>query len=154
MHYILEQDAFPHEVLLAMQINKKMSDEKRWKFDTVDFWLKSEKEMHDTFIGISEDDVKTAMENTLEIADKCNASLERGKYLPKYYNIPPNKTEREILAHHIREGARIKGFSRNNQYMTDVQYELDVIDRNGYSGYFLIVQDYVTTARKKRNHSR
>ncbi len=148
VHYIHQQDAFAHEVLLAMQTNKKLSDEKRFSFSTQDFWLKTEDEMFSSLPGLTVDEKTIAINNTIEIVNKCNASLKRDKYLPKYYNIPPNKTERNLLAEHIMKGAKLKGFSTNKDYMLDVQHELDVIDRNGYSGYFLIVQDYVTSARK------
>lgn len=148
VHYIHQQDAFAHEVMLAMQVNKKMSDDKRWKFDTDDFWLKTEKEMFDTLPGLSDDEKLIAINNTMEIVEKCNASLKKDKYLPKFYNVPEGLTERNVLADKIMNGAKAKGFHNNNNYMLDVQNELDVIDRNGYSGYFLIVQDYVTSARK------
>ena len=148
VHYTFETDCFPHEVLLALQLNNKMSDEKRFRFSTNDFWLKSEEEMYETFNGLPHDVVKEAMENTVEIANKCNARIEKGKYLPKYYNVPEGKTERELLVELVMEGARKKGLSTNREFMQEVQNEIDVIDRNGYSGYFLIVQDYVNTARK------
>jgi len=148
VHYIFEKDAFPHEILLALQTNKKMSDEKRWKFSTNDLWLKSTEEMISTFVGLSEEDIFTALNNTKEIADKCHTEITPGKYLPKYYNIPENETERSLLAKEIMKGARNTGFINNSNYMKEVQNELNIIDKNGYSGYFLIVQDYVTTARK------
>lgn len=148
VHYVLESDAFPHEVLLALQINKKMSDEKRWKFPTNDFWLKSEDEMIESFKGLSDEIILEALNNTSLIADKCDAQFYKGKYLPKYYNIPEGQSERSVLAQKIVQGSKDKGFASNISYMKEVQGELDVIDRNGYSGYFLVVQDYVTTARK------
>jgi len=148
VHYILKQDAFAHEVLLALQVNKKMSDEKRMKFDTQDFWLKSEEEMYQSFKNIPSDILTIAMNNTSEIADKCNTFLEKGNYLPKFYNIPKNENERSLLAKEINEGIKTKKYPKSKKYIEDVQHELDVIDRNGYSGYFLIVQDYVTTARR------
>jgi DNA polymerase-3 subunit alpha len=148
VHYAHESDCFPHEVLLALQLNKKMSDEKRFKFDTNDFWLKSEEEMFETFTQLPQDVVIDAMRSTAQIADKCNARIEPGNFLPKYYSIPDGKAERDILVEHTMEGAREKGFASNKEYMKAVQEEIDVIDRNGYSGYFLIVQDYVNIARK------
>ncbi len=148
VHYLLESDAFPHEILLAMQFNKKISDEKRFKFPSNDFWLKSEEEMIETFTGIQQEVIIDAMNNTKEIADKCDASIKKGKYLPKYYDIPEGETERSVLVKKTLEGARQKGFISNKKYMEDVQNEINVIDRNGYSGYFLIVGDYVTSARK------
>lgn len=151
VHYVLKSDWYAHEVLLALQINKKMSDEKRFRFSTQDFWLKSKDEMSDTFTGLSDEVVADALSNTSEIADKCTARFYKGNYLPKYHNIPEGETERTLLAKEIMKGGRKKGFIKNIHYMKDVQNELDVIDRNGYSGYFLIVQDYVVSARKNGN---
>ncbi len=148
VHYIHESDAFAHEILLAMQFKKKMSDEKRFYFATNDLWVKSKEEMVDTFLGLAWDDVIVAMNNTSEIADKCDVTLQPGKYLPKFYNIPDGETERNLLAKEIMQGAERTGFINDTDYMKEVQNELDVIDRNGYSGYFLVVQDYVNTARQ------
>lgn len=151
VHYILEQDAFPHEVLLALQVGKKMSDEKRWRFPTNDFWLKSEEEMINTFIGISEERVLEAMNNTSEIADKCNAEFHPGKYLPSFYDVPEGMSDRQLLVQKTMEGAKRENVSKDKAYMKEVQNEIDVIDRNGYSGYFLVVGDYVTSARRNGN---
>ncbi|RJE47697.1 hypothetical protein A7K50_03350 [Dehalobacter sp. MCB1] len=148
IHYVLKSDAFAHEVLLALQINKKMSDEKRWRFDTQDFWLKSYEEMCSTFTGVSPEDVRVACENTQEIADKCNAEFIKGHYLPSFYDVPEGESERSLLVKHTIEGARREGISKDKEFMHEVQNEIDVIDRNGYSGYFLIVGDYVNTARR------
>jgi DNA polymerase-3 subunit alpha len=148
VHYTYEQDCFPHEVMLAMQIKKKMSDEKRFKFSTNDFWLKSEEEMLSTFDLLPPDIVREALENTKHIADKCNARIEKGNYLPPYYDVPEGKTERSMLVEKVMAGAREMNLNKNKSFMEDVQNEIDVIDRNGYSGYFLIVEDYVNTARK------
>ena len=148
VHYTFESDCFPHEVLLALQLNNKMSDEKRFRFSTNDFWLKSEEEMVETFEGLDPDVVREALATTREIADKCTARIKKGKYLPKYYDIPDGKTERDLLVQRVIEGAREKSLNTDKNFMKDVQNEIDVIDRNGYSGYFLIVQDYVTTAKR------
>lgn len=149
VHYTFESDCFPHEVLLALQLNKKMSEEGRFKFDTNDFWLKSEEEMVETFDALPKELVQQALHNTKEIADKCDARIEKGKYLPRYYDIPEGKTERELLVERTLEGARAKGLITDQNFMKDVQHEIDVIDRNGYSGYFLVVQDYVNSAKSR-----
>jgi len=147
VHYVFEQDAFTHEVLLAIQTNSKMSDKKRWKFDTTDFWLKSYDEMINTFHNIPESEIISALSNTAEIADKCNAEIKVGNYLPKFYNIPEGTTERELLVQRTKEGLIEKGIS-DKQFIKEVQNEINVIDRNGYGGYFLIVQNYVNSARQ------
>lgn len=146
VHYIKESDYFAHEVLLGMQINKKYSDEKRWKFPSNDFWLKTKEEMIETFIDLPIDDVMNAINNTKVIADKCNAYIEKKNYLPVYYDIPEGKTERDLLVEKVTAGAREKEYT---SFLYELQNEINIIDRNGYSGYFLIVQDYVTSARDR-----
>ncbi len=147
VHYVYESDHYPHEVLLAMQVKKKIDDEKRFRFDVDDFWLKSTDEMKSTFNGLNEKDVLNAMNTTERIVEGCNTEIKKDKYLPRFYNIPEGMTERKLLAKEVTKGAKEKRPSK--EFMKDVQYELDVIDRNGYSGYFLIVADYVNSARQK-----
>lgn len=149
VHYTFESDCFPHEVLLAMQTRKKMSDEKRFKFSTEDFWLKSQEEMVTTFDSLPDDVVYEAIMNTKVIADKCHTRIEKGHYLPSFYDVPEGQTERSILASKIMQGARNRGLAKDKDFMRHVQHELDVIDRNGYSGYFLVVQDYVNDAKAR-----
>lgn len=147
VHYTHESDCFPHEVLLALQLNNKMSDEKRFKFDTNDFWMKSEEEMFQTFSLLPHDVVLEAMSNTKHIADKCDARIEKGNYLPQYYDVPKGMTETEVLRELVLSGAELKGFLEDEPFMKEVQNELDCIDRNGFSGYFLVVADYVQSAK-------
>lgn len=149
VHYTFETDHFPHEVMLAMQTKKKMSDEKRFRFDVNDFWLKTTEEMIETFDQLPRDVVETALHNTSKIAERCNARIEKGNFLPTYYDVPEGKTERQLLVERVIKGAKEKGFSTNKEYMQAVQEEINVIDRNGYSGYFLVVADYVSSARRK-----
>ena len=151
VHYTLETDCFPHEVMLALQMNKKMSDEKRFKFDTDDFWLKSEEEMNETFTSLPADIVQTAMRNTRAIADKCAARIYAGKFLPSFYDLPEDKSEGEVLAEMARAGTTARGLDTNEAYVAGIEHELEVIERNGYSGYFLVVQDFVNEQRKLGN---
>ncbi len=149
VHYVFEDDCFPHEVLLAMQMKTKMSNPKRFKFSTDDFWLKSEEEMYETFGSLDKEKVQEAIHNTRKIADKCHARIEKGHYLPSFYDVPEGETERTLLAQAIMKGAKERQLNKDTDFMKALQYELDVIDRNGYSGYFLIVQDYVTSAKER-----
>lgn len=149
VHYTLESDCFPHEVLLAMQVKKKMSDENRFKFPTNDFWLKSREEMVETFEGLPPDVVENALSNTQVIADKCNPRIEKGRYLPKFYDVPEGETQRSILERLVEEGLEKRGYNNDQEYVKDTNNEIDIIDRNGYSGYFLIVQDFVTSAKRR-----
>ena len=152
VHYTYQDDCFPHEVMLAMQVKKKMSDEKRFKFTTDDFWFKSNEEMFETLMStgsLSEEDVIASMENTVKVAEKCIARIEPGRYLPHYYNIPHGMTEGELLAEEAFEGTERRKLNKDKEYVDGIKYELDVIERNGYSGYFLIVQDMVQSAKRR-----
>lgn len=149
VHYSLQGDCIPHEVLLAMQVKKKMSDPDRFKFDTEDFWLKSEKEMYDTFKGVDKKHVEQAIINTSVIAEKCNARINKGKYLPHFYDVQDGETETERLKRNTYEHARKKGLNKDFDFMDAVDEELAVIDEGGYSGYFLIVDDYIRSERER-----
>ena len=151
VHYVYEEDAFAHEVLLALQTNKKMSDEKRFRFSTNDFFLKSEDEMRNTFKELSAELVQQALDNTQEIVDKCTSRIEKGHYLPDFYDVPPWTNQREMLVEKTKQGIVKRGMQNDKPFIAEVQNEIDVIDRNGYSGYFLIVQDYVTSAKAMGN---
>jgi DNA polymerase-3 subunit alpha len=147
VHYIRESDSFPHEILLALQTNKKLSDEKRFKFDVNDFWLKSEEEMMDGLSYLDEVDVLDALNNTAEIVAKCSAKYYKGKYLPKFHTIPEGETERSLLVANTKKGLIKYEMAKDKEYVKATQEEINIIDRNGYSGYFLIVSDYVDAAR-------
>lgn len=145
VHYVLKDDWFAHEVLLALQTHKKMDDPKRWKFPTTDFWLKSEEEMYKGLEYLNDEDIKQSLNNTQEIADKCEACIEVGNYLPKYYDIPNGMSSRELLVEKAKKGIINKQYQ---PFVKDIQHEIDVIDSEGLSDYFLIVQDYINSARE------
>ena len=125
------------------------SKENRFRFETTDFWLRSYEEMVENFVLLPENDIIEGLNRTNEVADKCNARFIPGKYLPKYYDVPEGRTSRDLLVQEVVKGSRIKGHNLNHDYMNAVQDEIDVIDSEGYSDYFLIVQDYVRSARER-----
>lgn len=149
VHYTFEDDCFPHEVMLAMQLNNKMSDEKRFRFSTDDFWLKSEQEMFDTFNSVPNYIAEIAIGNTKVIADKCDARINKGKYLPTYHTLTDGQTEGELLKDITFQGLVERDMYKDEDFRKDVLHELDVIERNGYSGYFLVVQDFVNSAKER-----
>jgi DNA polymerase-3 subunit alpha len=143
-----------HEVLLAIQVNNKMSDPKRFRFTTQDFWLKSEEEMKKELNYLPQYAVDMAINNTKIIADMCNARIEKRNYLPHYHTIPKGKTEEDILRELVTRNYNnkiIPNKKHNKEFYSDVVNELDVISKMGYPGYFLIVQDYVNYARNNPN---
>lgn len=152
VHYTFADDCFPHEVMLAMQVNKKMSDPNRFKFDTDDFWFKNTNEMIETLMAtnsLSDNEIISALQNTIEVAEKCTARIEKGHYLPPYYSVPYGMTEGDLLEEEAFYGIARRGLGSDNDFVSAVRHELDVIERNGYSGYFLITQDMVRSAKQR-----
>ena len=153
VHYVLKEDADIHEVLLALQVGKKMNDEKRFKFPTKDYWAKTNQEMLETFDGYTTEEkivIMEAMLNTSEIGNKCNAKVIKGKFLPVYPHLD-GMTEDDYLAEKTWEGFEKKypkDYPNRGQIRRDIAYELDVISKTGYSGYFINVADYIVDARK------
>lgn len=153
VHYVFKEDAHIHEVLLALQVGHKMNDEKRFKFPTHDYWCKSTKEMAITFVGYNDkesEQIAQAIENTSEIANKCNAEVIKGKFLPHYPHLN-GMSEDDYLAEKTWEGFEKKypvGYPNRGQIRKDIINELQVISKTGYSGYFINVADYIVDARK------
>lgn len=143
-HYVYKEDSFPHEVLLAMQTGKKMDDENRFKFPSNDFWLKSKQEMIDSVSYLNDYDIEKYLQNTIEVAEKCNARIEKGNFLPEFYNLN-GRSSREVLVEYVKEGIAHKEYTGHNK---DIQREINIIDDEGLCDYFLIVQDYINAARE------
>lgn len=154
VHYTYKEDAQIHEALLALQVGHKWSKEDRFKFPTNDYWLKSEDEMLETFIGYTQNELLEIRDaifiNTSEIANKCNAKVIKGNFLP-HYPLLNGLTEDEFLAEKTWEGFEKKyppGYPNRAQIRKDILNELQVISETGYSGYFINVADYIVDARK------
>ena len=152
VHYVLKEDAQIHEVLLALQVGHKMDSEKRFKFPTNDYWCKSLQEMKDTFVGYTSEElimITNALYNTSEIANKCNAKVIKGNFLPHYPKLE-GMSEDDYLATKTWEGFEKKypkDYPNRGQIRMDIAKELDVISKTGYSGYFINVADYIVDAR-------
>lgn len=148
IHYCNKEDSEVHEVLLAIQQGKKMSDPKRWKFNDNEYWLKSEEEM----IEGASNSIPLELINKCflfidEIHEKCNGHmrLKSGNFLPQYEcdNVD-DELERMVYDRY----AELPTTEKNVQFVQELQHELSVIKETGYSGYFLIVQEYVNWAKK------
>lgn len=148
VHYTLKEDYDVHEVLLCIQQKSKMDSEKRWKFEKNDYWLKTEQEIKDYLKYFSDSFIEQGFSFIQEIVDKCDATIESGDYLPKWRN--KSLTEDECLEQLVWEKYGERVVSRkeaNNSFVSDLHKELDVIKQTGYSGYFMIVQEYANWAR-------
>jgi DNA polymerase-3 subunit alpha len=147
-HYLRKEDAEMQSVLQCIAfretLNNRSSAEDGDYFPTSEFYLKSYDEMHKLFGHIEE-----ALENTLEIAEKCDMRLSyRKELLPNY--IPPDKKEPyEYLRELTYEGINKKYKEVTQEIIDRAEYELDVINRLGFVEYYLIVWDFINYAEKQ-----
>jgi DNA polymerase-3 subunit alpha len=141
-HYPNPEDASVHDVFLAIQTGKDIDEEERLTMRQDDFSLVD----YGTIFNLHKD-IPEGIKNTLEIAEKCNLEIELGKLkLPKY---PLPEEETEIV--YLRKLAE-KGISKRNLNFEEIKdrfdYELKIIEKTGFAGYFLIVQDIVNFAKE------
>jgi DNA polymerase-3 subunit alpha len=144
-HYLTREDARPHEVLLAIQTGTNLNDPKRLTFTGDEFYLKSPEEMEACF-----SDMPEALESTAIIADRCEVELDIGRiHLPEY-PLPPGESAGSILRKKAWAGFRERlGGKREPVREERLERELRMIDDMGYSSYFLIVEDFVSHAKKQ-----
>ncbi len=142
-HYLRREDAAAHDVLLAIGTGKDLNDPKRFRFEGTESYVKSEAEMRRLFPG--RDDV---FANTQAIADRCEFDFEKRYFLPAF-PLPEDTTEADLLVRLAEEGARRRyGDTLPPAVRERLDYELGVITKVGYAGYFLIVSDFIRWARE------
>lgn len=145
-HYVKREDADFHDLLLCLQTGKKVGDEHRMKFNSDDYYLKSPAEMRALFA-----DVPEACDNTLKIAERCNVTLEFGKFQMPQFPLPPPYVD---AADYLRDLCKSKLPTRYSPVTEEVtarlNHELRIIHGMGYDGYFLIVHDFIDFARRKK----
>jgi DNA polymerase-3 subunit alpha len=143
VHYLRKEDALYHDILLGVQTNKKMDDPDKMRFPTNEFYFKTREEIEGLFR-----DVPEAIENTLEIADRCNLELTFGKYHIPDYPIPEGETVVSYFRKLVEEGFRKRyGDNPSKEARERLEKELSVIEMMGFPGYFLIVWDVVHFAK-------
>jgi len=144
LHYTFEKDAASHEVLLCVQSGSTIADPKRFKFENNEFYLKTPAQMRDIFKEIPE-----SCDNTLLIAQRCNVTLREGENLLPRFEVPAGETENSWLIKESEKGLAWRmGNSVGENYSERLKYELDVMIKMGFPGYFLVVADLVAHAKK------
>ncbi len=153
-HYLSKDDAFAHEVLLCIGTGKTLGDEKRMKFYSDDFYVKSPDEMRRIFSGYGE-----ALDNTVKIAERINVSLDVSGYHLPNFPVPPGKDLAGYFAEVARAGLerRLKAAAplfaakkkkhEPQEYHDRLQTEIDIIMSMGFPGYFLVVWDFIKYAK-------
>jgi DNA polymerase-3 subunit alpha len=148
LHYTYDRDADAHEVLLCVQSGSTMADPKRFKFDARDFYLKSPAEMR----ALWDAEVPGACDNTLEIAEKIGdySALFASRNLMPQFPVPAGETEETFLRKEVMRGLerRFPGGVPEG-HRKQAEYELDVILKMGFPGYFLVTADLVDYAKRE-----
>ena len=153
-HYLEREDAEAHDALLCIQTGKTVDDSNRMKFPTDEFYFKSREEME-----ASLPDLEEALRNTAWIASRCDFEMEFGKYKYPVFDVPGGKSLEDLLREQAKKGlaSRLKekeesegGITQEavKGYKERLEYELDIICKMGFAGYFLIVSDFIEYARR------
>jgi len=147
-HYGERADYHAHDVLLCVQTGKTISEDNRLKLETDELYVKSAEEMKRGF-----DYCPEAVERTLEIADRCNLEMEFGKYHFPTFAPPKEISLEDYLDELARSGLeeRLHGVTdaaTRKAYEDRLNYELDVIKRMQFPGYFLVVADFINYAKR------
>ena len=142
-HYLRKEDAHMQDVLLCIQTGKTVDDTKRMKFQTQEFYLKSEEQMRELFPNVPE-----AFENTERIAQRCNLEFVFNEYHLPTFPIPDGYTNESYFRKLCMEGFRERYPDEPAQYLERLEYEIGVISRMGYVNYYLIVWDFIRYAKE------
>jgi DNA polymerase-3 subunit alpha len=144
LHYTKHEDSVSHEALLCVQSGSTLADPKRFKFENDEFYLKSAIQMRALFAEIPE-----SCDNTLLIAERCNITMREGENLLPRFTVPQGESEDSWLRKTSQLGLsdRMKG-DIPQAYQLRLDYELEVMIKMGFPGYFLVVADLCRHARE------
>lgn len=150
-HYLDKEDVRAHDVLLCIQTGKTVHDTDRLKFRTDQLYLKSKSEMYSAF-----KDYPGALENTVEIANRCNIEFDYNSYHFPKFETSSNQTVDELFGQKVRDGFKpiFKQIKTKNPdvdkklYVDRIEREISVINSMGFPGYFLIVSDFIRYAKE------
>jgi len=143
VHYLTREDFEAHDVLCCIATRARVDEENRFKFPSDQFFLKSPAQ-----VAAALPDYPEALANTLRVAEMCDVEFDfRRRFAPKY-EPPAGKSADEYLRELVYEGSRWRYGEISDELRERIDYELEVISSKGFSGYFLIVWDFVRYARQ------
>ena len=144
-HYLTKEDAKMQRVLICIQTNKSVYDDDILEFGTEEFYVKSTDEMYELFSLWPE-----ACENTNKIAQMCQFDFEFGVTKLPSFDVPDGMENRQYFEQLCQEGLkRHYGENPTPEIQKRLAYEIDVIDRMGFTNYYLIVWDFIRYAKSK-----
>jgi DNA polymerase-3 subunit alpha len=154
-HYLCGEDSHAHDVMLCVQTGAKVHDANRFKFDSDQFFVKSADEMSRLF-----PDSPSVVSRTMEIAERCNLKLNKVDNPFPEFAVPPGHTIDSYFEEVCRQGLKkrfetavrqleLRGVLRTplHEYESRLDFEIGIIKQMKYSGYFLIVWDFIKYAR-------
>ena len=143
-HYLTKEDAKMQDVLLCVQTGKTVDDTNRMRFETEEFYLKSEQQLRELFPGCDE-----AIENTARIAERCNLDFVFNEYHLPSFPVPEGYSNEEYFRKLCYEGFAERYPDKPQSYIDRLEYEIGVISRMGYVNYYLIVWDFINYAKSQ-----
>ena len=143
IHYLTREDAFYQDVLMCLQMEKTIDDTDRMRFETDEFYIKSESDMRALFPFAPD-----AIDNTARIAERCNVDFDfETRHLPKF-DVPGGRDAFLYLSELCNTGLAKRYNTVTAELRERLDYELRVIRKMGFTDYFLIVSDFITYARE------
>ena len=154
-HYLNQEDAEAHDVLLCVQTGRTIEDTKRLKFSSDEFYFKSRPEMEEALQGY-----EGALDNTNQIARRCQYAMEFGHYKYPVFQVQGKKSLNELLTEESQQGLEERltqkideegelSEQKVQEYRERLNFEIEIIQNMGFSGYFLIVADFIAHARRR-----
>ena len=143
-HYLAPEDAAIHDVLLCIQTGRMVDDENRMRYEPQNFYLRSTDEMERLFSQYPD-----ALSNTEKIAERCNLEFTFGKYHLPEFAVPEGETAQTYIRKLCEAGFAERYGGAHPEYHQQLDYELDMIEKMGFTDYFLIVSDFVGYARAR-----
>src|SRR2546421_9887244 len=143
VHDLLADDAKAHEALLCIQSGDSLKNPGHWRFETNEFYFKSPEEMALDFPGHED-----AMRRTLEVAERCNVSIELGNILLPHFPTPNDRDSFDYLVELCETGLSRRYGTVTSELQERLRFELKTIREMGFTDYFLIVWDFVSFAKR------
>jgi len=143
-HYLRKEDAKMQDVLLCIQTGKTVDEPNRMKFQTEEFYLKSEEKLRQLFPNCGE-----AFDNTAKIAERCNLEFTFHEYHLPSFPVPEGYTNESYFRELCYEGFHRRYENPPQEYVDRLEYEIGVISRMGYVNYYLIVWDFIRYAKEQ-----
>lgn len=144
VHYIHQQDSKIQQVLICIATNHILGEDTGLEFHSEEFYLKSEQEMRQVFTEIPE-----AIDNTARIAERCSFDFEFGNTKLPYFEIEEDISHFDYFKRCCYEGLNKRYGSPPAEYRERLEYELETVNKMGYTDYYLIVADFVSFAKSK-----